>query len=192
MNTYLSDENIATLRTLIGQTIKSITADNWKPHGFGVGNVLIETEDNLYSIVNDFEILPFEEYEEEISAFSFVQLDSKDDYFMSAPPEEMLTEIIDKKVERITIIRDRLTMTYDNHEDTHIIDTAIVIGFHDFQWLISEESIFSPLTYMYFDVDVTPYFPSADSLAEVFDYEPTSGFKPYTTSVTRELIHLKE
>lgn len=190
MSTSLDADSIANLKQMIGKKIKTITGEDWKTYGRSYGNVLVEIEEKFYTINNDYRIIDLEGDMVEVSGFSVKGLDTKNDYEPSVADSELLTEPVDKIIRHITIIRDTLTFTYGDHVDELIFDRGILIDLEDFQWLMSEEFIFEPFTYMYFGVDVTMDLPSLEELREVFAYDSESEAPAYHTEVARECILL--
>lgn len=192
MSTYLTNASLQTLNMMIGQTLRTITADDWKPFGQSLGNILIETNSSYFAIYNDFEEVKMWTDVEELMSFSVDELTCKHDFFEGTITDTMVTETVNQTIANITIVRDTMKFIYQDRVDTYVLDRGIIIDLQNYKWLVGQYSIFSPINYMCFDVDIKTHLPSLEELREIFAYDPDSGQPAYRVTVTREFINVKE
>lgn len=192
MKTTISQEGINVLKKIIGKKLKSITAENWNEFNRSYGNIKIKLEDECIMIENDYRNIPYFDDMEELSGYGILQLNSCRDFQPSVMPDKLLTVDINKEIKSIKIVQDSINIQYHDSDrtNTYTIDQAIIFGFENDKWLISQISLFTPMSKMIFAHIIDDEIKSINEVTEEWKDEPDEGNERYEVSVEREILNL--
>ncbi|NLE62307.1 MAG: hypothetical protein GX612_00525 [Bacteroidales bacterium] len=107
-------------------------------------------------------------------------------------PDKLLTVDINKEIKSIKIVQDSINIQYHDSDrtNTYTIDQAIIFGFENDKWLISQISLFTPMSKMIFAHIIDDEIKSINEVTEEWKDEPDEGNERYEVSVEREILNL--
>ena len=155
MGLIISDKGLDVLKKIKGNSILNICADDWKDYNRSYGNIKIEIENCSIEIENDYRLVPYFGTEEELAGYDAkILINNKFD--PSVMKEDLYIKEINMQVIGIKIVRDTITIDYNNEDKNEVynLDQAIIFEFGTMKFAISQTSIFTPMSKITFSEDV--------------------------------------
>ena len=187
MKTYLSETEISFLKLLINKKNLNIIADNWDEYNRSYGNILISTPGLPIEINHSLHNSKYFNDYEELASYHIKKLSSSNDFQYSVMPENLKKKILTENITKIEIVRDNISLNYKNKIEKYVFDTAIIFHFSSYEWTISQQSIFIPMSNMLFGKDTKKHINSISAIKEEWA-DDDSDNPSYSVDVNRKFI----
>lgn len=186
----ISERGIQALEKMKGKTIVSITADDWRSYKRSYGSICINLEDVSVEIENDYREVSYFDSTEELAGYDVREL-VESSYRPLVMRDRLYTEALNQRIKSIKIVRDTISVNYLNarENECHEIDQAIIFELESMTWMVSQASLFSPMSNMIFGKNAENLVKSVDEAKS--DWEDDESDKPgYEIQVTRTVLEL--
>ena len=193
MNTYISDKGIKILKELKNKTVIRIIADDWRDYNRSYGNIKIDFEDCSVEIENDYRNVSYFGVNEELAGYDVICL-KNGNFESSVMSDNLYVKNFNKKITGISIIRDTVMIDYSNNikREKYLIDQAVIFKFDDMKWLISQTSIFTPMSKMLFSKNINEGIKSIEKIKSDWEDNADTGkcTPAYNVDIKREILEI--
>lgn len=191
INLCLSNQELDLLKSIIGHTIISITADDWTQTNYSYGNILISTSSRSLAINNDYHYVPFFEDKEELTGFNVTPIENPNQFTPHTPKDELLTKNINQVLHAIEVVRDTITIYLSSKiAYTYIIDHAIIFKLSSINCILGLDNLLIPMTTVTFTDTIHTHLKPIEYFKDDWTYD--GNLTPYTCTITRKVINLNE
>lgn len=194
MGLIISDIGLDILKKIKGNSIVNICADDWRDYNRSYGNIKIEIENYSMEIENDYRLVSYFGIEEELAGYD-AKILKNNKFTPTVMKEDLYIKEINMQVIGIKIVRDTITIDYNNEDKNEVynIDQAIIFDFGIMKFSISQTSIFTPMSKITFSEDVETDIKSikdvkSDWIDDNLDNE--ENLNKYIVHVKRDILEL--
>lgn len=194
MGLIISDKGLDVLKKIKGNLMLNICAYDWKDYNRSYGNIKIESKNCSIEIENDYRLVPYFGTEEELAGYD-AKILKNNKFAPSVMKEDLYIKEINMQVKGIKIVRDTITIDYNSEDKNEVynIDQAIIFDFGIMKFVISQTSIFTPMSKIIFSEDVETDIKSIkDVKSDWIDDDLDNGeiLTKYMVHVKRDILEL--